>query len=140
MGRKAKQGYQMTPEHKEQLAVGREQARVVKEYLEALSTYAPKRGRKRTPESIEKRLLAIEEQLELTNDKLAKLQLISEREQLEAEHERITTENRLPELESAFIEVAFDYATRKNVSYSAFRSLGVPPAVLRAAGLSRTAA
>ena len=39
------------------------QGRAVRRYLEALEAHKPKRGRKRTPESIEKRLARIEDEL-----------------------------------------------------------------------------
>ena len=45
----------------------------------------------------------------------------------------------LAALEKGFIEAAGPYAARKGLTYSAFRSVGVPPAVLRAAGISRGA-
>ena len=51
----------MSDEHKAALAEAREQGRVVRRYLETLESHRPKRGRKRTPESITKRLAAIDE-------------------------------------------------------------------------------
>ena len=50
----------MSDAHKAALAEGREQGRAVRAYLDAVEANAPKRGRKRTPESIAKRLDAIE--------------------------------------------------------------------------------
>ena len=50
----------MSSEHKAALARGREHGRAVKNYLEALSANKPKRGRKRTPDSINKRLVGSE--------------------------------------------------------------------------------
>ena len=49
----------MTDEHKAALAAGRSEGRAVRDYLEALRNNKPKRGRKRTPESISKRVDAI---------------------------------------------------------------------------------
>ena len=46
----------MSDEHKAALAEGRNQGRAVRGYLEALEAHKPKRGRKRTPDSIKKRL------------------------------------------------------------------------------------
>src|SRR5690606_2211614 len=46
----------MSDDHKAALAEGRNQCRAVRRNLEALEAHKPKRGRKRTPESIEKRL------------------------------------------------------------------------------------
>jgi hypothetical protein len=55
----------MNAEHKAALAKGRSQANAVRAYLEALEANRPKRGRKRTPESIERRLAAIDAEYEI---------------------------------------------------------------------------
>src|SRR5947208_9859740 len=68
----------MSDTHKAALAEGREQGRAVRRYLEALEAHKPRRGRKRTPESMEKRLAAIEERLPQA-DPLSRLQLVQER-------------------------------------------------------------
>jgi hypothetical protein len=54
----------MTDEHKAALERGRAEGRVVRDYLEALRNSKPKRGRKRTPDSIKSRLTKIEAELE----------------------------------------------------------------------------
>ena len=53
----------MTDEHKAALERGRAEGRVVRDYLEALRNSKPKRGRKRTPESIKSRLDKIDQEL-----------------------------------------------------------------------------
>ena len=53
----------MTAEHKKALAEGRTEGRSVKAYLDALDQQRPRRGRRRTPDSIKKRLAAIEKEL-----------------------------------------------------------------------------
>ena len=53
----------MSTGHKAALARGRAESASVRHYLEALETSKPKRGRKRTPASIDRRLAAIETQL-----------------------------------------------------------------------------
>ena len=53
----------MSDEHKTALAEGRDQGRAVRRYLEALEANKPRRGRRRSPESIAKRLAAIETDL-----------------------------------------------------------------------------
>ena len=50
----------MSAEHKAALAKGREEGRIVRQYLEALESTKPRRGRKRTPDSIRKRLATID--------------------------------------------------------------------------------
>ena len=53
----------MSDEHKAALAEGRNQGRAVRRYLEALEAHKPKRGRKRTPESMQKRIDKIDSEL-----------------------------------------------------------------------------
>src|ERR1700736_1195992 len=53
----------MSAAHKQALAVGREESRAVRRYLEALEAHKPKRGRKRTAEGIQGRLRQIESRL-----------------------------------------------------------------------------
>ena len=48
----------MTDSHKAALERGRAEGRIVRDYLEALRSNKPKRGRKRTADSINKRLAA----------------------------------------------------------------------------------
>jgi hypothetical protein len=132
-----KQQRTMSDEHKAALAEGREQGRLVRRYLEALESHRPKRGRRRTPESIAKRLAAIDEQLPAA-DPLTRLHLAQERMDLEQELGMAggNVED-LEELEAAFIEVAAAHGERKGLTYEAWRSIGVAPRVLKAAGVGR---
>ena len=125
----------MSDEHKAALAEGREQGRVVRRYLEALESHRPRRGRRRTPESIAKRLAAIDEQL-AGADPLSRLHLAQERMELERELAAAGGDDGdLEELEAAFIEVAAAYGEREGLTYEAWRSIGVPPGALKAAGI-----
>jgi hypothetical protein len=126
----------MTDEHKAALAEGRAQGRAVRQYLEALEAHKPKRGRKRTPESIAKRIERIEVEL-ADADPIKRLELTQERMDLNAELETSTTKVDLSKLEAAFVKAAKPYAQRKGISYDAFRAVGVPAATLRAAGIAR---
>ena len=127
----------MSDEHKAALAEGREQGRVVRRYLEALEAHRPKRGRKRTPESIAKRLTAVEEEL-ASADALSRVHLVQERMDLERELAGASDDGTdLEELEAEFVEVAAAYGERKGLSYEAWRSIGVEPRVLKAAGIGR---
>src|SRR3546814_18303252 len=67
----------MSDEHKAALAEGRNQGRAVRRYLEALEAHTPKRGRKRTAESIQKRLAAIDADLAHA-DQLQRVQLFQQ--------------------------------------------------------------
>ena len=84
MAAKARRKTQMSDDHKAALAVGRTEGRVVRRYLDALEANKPKRGRKRTPDSIQRRLKAIDAELGDT-DRLNELKLVQERMNLELE-------------------------------------------------------
>lgn len=127
----------MSDEHKAALAEGRNQGRAVRRYLEALEAHKPKRGRKRTPESMQKRLARIEIDLE-SADPLKRLQLIQERLDLQSELEHANTKVDLTELEAEFVRAAADYSARKGISYAAWRELGVEASVLKRAGIGRS--
>ncbi|HEY8524059.1 MAG TPA: hypothetical protein VIL48_03785 [Acidimicrobiales bacterium] len=126
----------MTEEHKMALAEGREQGRIVRRYLEALESHKPRRGRKRSPEAIKNRLEAIEAELP-SADPLKRLHLVQERLDLQNALEASSAGEDFAELEEQFVKVAASYGERKGISYTAWRELGVPPAVLSRAGISR---
>ena len=128
---------EMTQEHKEALAEGRRQGRAVRDYLEALEQHRPKRGRKRTPESIRKQLDRINAELD-SADPVKKLQMIQDRMDLEAELESIENKPDLGGLEQDFVTAAKPYSERKGISYAAWRELGVEASVLKRAGISRS--
>lgn len=128
----------MSNEHKNALALGREQGRAVRRYLEALELHRPKRGRKRTPESIQKQLTAIEEKLAAV-DPLTRVQLIQQRMDLQQELASKSATVDLGALEGDFVKAAADYGQRKGISYAAWREAGVDAAVLKKAGISRSA-
>jgi len=133
-GRKTK----MTAEHKAALAEGRELGRAVRDYLEALEQHRPKRGRKRTPDSIKKRLQAIEDALPDATP-IKKVELVQERRDLEVELATMGAKVDLSGLEKGFVRAAKTYSERKGIGYSTWREVGVPADVLRRAGISRSA-
>jgi hypothetical protein len=126
----------MTVEHKAALAEGRSEGRAVKNYLEALQQNRPKRGRRRTPDSIKKRLAAIDASYPQVSA-LQQLQLVQERMDLQQELESMGAKVDLSALEADFVKTASKYAARKGISYAAWRELGVPADVLKKAGISR---
>jgi hypothetical protein len=128
----------MSDEHKAALAEGRAQGRAIRDYLEALESHRPKRGRKRTPESIKRRLERVETEL-FDADPIRRVALIQERMDLENELLAADGGVDLDALERDFVRFAKDYSTRKHISYNAWREVGVPPATLRAAGITRAA-
>lgn len=128
----------MSDAHKAALAEGREQGRAVRRYLEALEAHKPKRGRKRTPESVEKRLMAINEKLPGA-DPLARLHLMQEKMNLTNELAASDNSVDLEGLEDEFVAAAAPYGARKGITYAAWRQMGVDPAVLRRANIKRGA-
>ncbi len=127
---------EMTEEHKAALAEGRAQGRAVRNYLEALDAHRPKRGRKRTPESMRARLATIESSID-SADPMTRLQLVQERIDLAAAIAAAETTIDLSALEEGFVAAAAAYGERKGISYSAWREVGVPAAVLKRAGIGR---
>jgi hypothetical protein len=127
----------MTEEHKAALAAGRNESRIVKSYLDALDSNRPKRGRKRTAESIKRRLAEVE--ADISNaDPLSRLNLYQERMNLQDELEAMSAKVDVSALEDDFVEVALSYSTRRGISYAAWREAGVGAAVLKRAGVSRS--
>jgi hypothetical protein len=126
----------MTDQHKAALAEGRNESRAVKRYLEALEANRPKRGRKRSQDSIEKRLAEIETQIP-TADPLKRVNLIQER--LNLRNALGSTEDTvdMAALEAEFVRAAGGYSARKGLTYAAWRELGVEPALLAKAGITR---
>ena len=127
----------MSDAHKAALAKGREEGRIVRQYLEALESTKPRRGRKRTPDSIRRRLSTIESTL-ATSDPLTKLHLVEERQRLQSELANQGKTVDLASLEKAFVKVARPYGERKGISYSAWRTVGVSASVLEQAKIPRT--
>jgi hypothetical protein len=127
----------MTDEHKAALAEGRTQGRAVRNYLDALEATKPKRGRKRTADSIQKRLSAIDTEL-ATTDPLTALNMRQERRNLQAEMAAMDEKVDLDDVEKAFVEAAKDYGQRRGISYDVWRESGVSAEVLKKAGISRS--
>ena len=127
----------MTDGHKEALKAGRNEGAAVRHYLEALRNNKPKRGRKRTPESIKSRLEAIEDALSSASA-IDELHLIQERRNLLAELVASSDKIDLADLELAFVAVAKNFSVRQGIAYATWRDIGVDAAVLKRAGIARS--
>jgi hypothetical protein len=127
----------MSDDHKAALATGRNQGRSVRRYLEALDRHRPKRGRKRTRDTIARRLERIEVELPGAGP-LQRLHLTQERLDLTRELEAMDDSVDLRGLEAEFVEAAGPYSARKGISYAAWRQLGVDATVLKRAGIPRS--
>jgi hypothetical protein len=130
----------MTAEHKAALAKGRESGRAVRAYLEALEASRPKRGRKVTTETLTARLNDTNEKVNAETDPLRRLTLVQQALDIEAELERRGADSGpdLANLERDFVKHAKSYGAAKGISYGAWREIGVPSKVLKAAGITRS--
>ncbi len=126
----------MSDAHKAALAKGRAEGRIVRDYLEGLRATKPKRGRKRTPETIEKRLSKIDVEIEDASP-IEELALVQERRDLHDELAAMSETIDMESLEAAFIEVAKSYSDSKKIAYASWRDVGVDPSVLTRAGITR---
>jgi hypothetical protein len=104
--------------------------KAVRLYLDAFNAPKP-RGRKITPE----RVSELQAEIDASADPVEKLELIQKRMNAEAKLASYDTD--ISALEADFVAVAADYSAKRNISYAAWRELGVEPAVLKLAGIPR---
>lgn len=126
----------LTTEHKEAMSVGRNEARVVRSYLETLRLHRPRRGPQLNVEELKSRLDSIEDELS-TADPIAELKLFQKRRDVTKELKAISSSEDLKQLEDKFVAVAASYATRNQIDYETWREAGVEAATLDRAGLKR---
>jgi hypothetical protein len=124
----------MTDAHKAALAVGRNEGNAVRNYLEALRDNKPKRGRRRTNDSITARLAAIDRELATANP-MDELHLRQERRDLQAELAKMGDKVDIRALEDGFVAIAKSYSDRQGISHNVWREMGVDAAVLKRAGI-----
>jgi hypothetical protein len=127
----------MTDAHKAALALGREQSRAVAAYLEAIEANRPKRGRKRTIDTVKRQLAETNAELDESTG-IRRVELVQRRRDLEVELATMQAGGGpdIAALEKAFVKHAKGYAARKGISKAAFREVGVPADVLKRAGVS----
>jgi len=135
--KKATSSRKMTEEHKAALAKGREQGRVVREYLAALNE-EKKPGRKLDPETLQQRIDETQQQVDVETDPAKRVELIQKRLDYEEKLANTGEQVDLEALQKDFVKEAKEYSERKGITYSAWREAGVPAAVLKEAGIPRT--
>ena len=126
----------MSTSHKKALANGRNEGRVIREYLEIVEDIKPKRGRKCTPESNTKRLAVINAEIKAT-DTVTKVRLMQERLNLRAELAGMKSKTEVAAAEAKFVKVARSFSERNDITYDAWREFGVTPTVLKRAGIDK---
>ena len=111
----------------------------VREYLKALEQNAPRRGRKRTPDGIQRQLASVAAEMDGVTV-TRQLDLVQQRINLEAELEALKQAGSidLSVLEANFVDHAAAYGGRRGISYAAWREVGVSAATLKAAGIRRS--
>ena len=124
----------VTPEHKAAMSQGRTETRIVRHYLEALAGVKQGGGRRRSKDTLEKKLTAVEAEL-ATADPVSRLHLVQQRLDLAKALEAADQTIDMEQLESDFVSVAASYSDRKGISYQAWREVGVDARVLRTAGI-----
>jgi ribosome assembly protein YihI (activator of Der GTPase) len=129
-------GRSMSDEHKAALAQGRQASNAVRRYLDALEASRPRRGRKRTPASVQEQLDKIEVQLRSASA-FERLNLLAEAERLQASLDQLSSGEDLGPLRDDFIKYARIYGEAKGISYATWRAAGVSAADLKAAGITR---
>ena len=127
---------EMSQDHKDALAQGRKEARLIKAYLKVLD--GRKSGRPVTRESLENRISRINEKLEGSEDPLKSVELLQSRLDIEDALSNVDDHEDFEDLEAGFIANANAYSQRKGISYTAWRAFGVSAATLRAAGVPET--
>jgi hypothetical protein len=110
----------------------------VRDYLKALEQNAPRRGRKRTPESVERQLAVLEGEMEGVSV-TKRLGLIQQRINLETDLEALQQAESvdMSALETGFATHAAAYGGRRGISYAAWREVGVSSTTLKSAGIRR---
>lgn len=125
----------MSPEHKDALARGRRQAQAVRAYLEALRDEGGSRHPARA--RLERRVAELRRAIDRAEHAAERVELLREWLQLERRRAQLEAGPDLDTLEAAFVEVVAPFSERKGITYPAWREVGVPARVLRAAGMRR---
>jgi hypothetical protein len=128
----------MSEMHKAALAVGRDEGRIVRRYLEALEAQRSRPGRKRTLDSVQRQLEETISAIPLASP-LDRVHLLQRRIDLQVELDELANAVAvdISGLEAAFIAALPGYSRRKHLTYTAWRQAGVPARVLRAGGIRR---
>jgi len=125
---------EMTDEHKAAIASGRSEGAAVKRYLEELQRQR-RPGRRVTKLELEDRLARTEQQILVEENPLTQLELRQQVLDLKGRIAASETKVDTKSLEADFVKIAKAYANRKQISYTAFREMGVPAQVLKKAGI-----
>lgn len=125
----------MSDSHKRALANGRTEGRIIREYLDIVEATKPRRGRRRTPDSIARRLDKIANEIEVA-DALTRVRLVQERLNLTTELKAMKSKDEVAKAEAKFVKVAKSFSRRNDITWRAWTEFGVSPVVLKKAGIA----
>jgi hypothetical protein len=128
----------MTSAHKQALSEGRAMSATVDRYLAAVNT-PKRRGRKVSRATLEQRLAQarIDSKRAVGVDRVLAAQAVRD---LQAKLAQLDSSVDMKTLEADFVKIAKRFSENRGIGYSAWRDAGVPPQVLKRAGISRTRA
>ena len=128
----------MSDDHKAAIAAGRIEAAAVRDYLDALESNKPKRGRQLSPETLGARKADIDSQLGSGAMKpIKRLELMQDRRDLDAQLAALAEELDMTAVEAGFVTHAATYGNRKGIAYATWREFGVSAELLGRAGITR---
>ena len=128
----------MSDEHKAAIAAGRIEAAAVRDYLDALETSKPKRGRHVSPETLAARKADIDSQIAAGAMKpIKRLELMQDRRDIDKQLAELQAEPDMGAVEAGFITQAASYGNRKGIAYATWREIGVSAELLARAGITR---
>lgn len=126
----------MSAEHKAALAKGRVQSRAIRDYLNMLEQDG--RRSNMSADQLNAKIHELHSRIDETDDPARRVELIQRRIDLEEQLNSVEDAPDSDALEKGFIDAVKEYSERKGLSYFAWREVGVPAAILRAAGMART--
>jgi hypothetical protein len=120
-----------------ELNSNRDQARIIRRYLEVMQSNGSREIQTRTPNTVRQELQEVRHQIVLGDARL-RPKLARKRIRLEAELRTLSETDcrELWDLEEEFVACAAAYSAHNGLTYRAWRSAGVKPDVLRRAGIS----
>lgn len=128
---------QLSDDHKQALARGRQEGRAVRAYLAALEV-EKQQGRRADRPTVEQRITDVQARIDEEPNPVKRVELIQRRLDLEEQLIALQDQPDMESLEAAFVASVAGYSERKGISYAAWREAGVPAAVLSRAGVKRT--
>lgn len=126
---------ELSDEHKQAMQEGREQARAIREYLDALNWSAPRPGLPSDPESVAEMVEDYDQRIAETDDPLDQVKLVQRKLDLEEYLEELQDRPDPEATKDAFVKSVVPYSERNDLTYKAWRAIGVPASVLHEAGM-----